>query len=205
MKKQLLLLFLLPITCVSLAQNRFVAGVKAGLSASQVSGDNLSGFKKAGLVGGLQVTGIFNQKWSAQLEMLYIQKGSKAVGNPAQGDFTFYLLKLDYVEVPVLLQYHQKKFTFEAGPSFGYLVREKEYDAFQEITGIRPFNKPEIGINAGVSYLIFKTIGMNWRYSNSISAIRNYPSGASRWYNLGQQNTVMSFTLTYKFNYAKPQ
>jgi hypothetical protein len=203
MKKQLILLFLLTITSVIVGQNRFVAGVKAGLSASQVSGDNLAGFNKAGIIGGLTLTTKFNDKWSTQLEMVYIQKGSKAINKPSKGIYEYYLLQLDYIEVPVLLQYHQKIFTFEAGPGFGYLVREKEYTAFGDITGIRPFNKPEIAINLGVNYLLFNTFEIDWRYTNSISSIRNHVSGASVWYNPGQQNTVMAFTLTYKFVSAK--
>lgn len=203
MKKQLLLLFLLTITSVNIAQNRFVPGVKLGLSASQVSGDNLAGFNKAGLIGGLTLTTKFNTKWSTQLEMVYIQKGSKAINKPSKGLYEYYLLQLDYIEVPLLLQYHQKKFTFEAGPSFSYLVREKEYNAYNEITGIRPFNKYEIAINLGVNYVLFDKLEIDWRYSNSISSIRSHLSGASVWYNLGQQNTVMAFTLTYKFVSAK--
>ncbi|MEO6902004.1 MAG: porin family protein [Bacteroidia bacterium] len=203
MKKQFLFLFLLTITSVSIAQNRFLLGVKAGLSASQVSGDNLAGFNKAGLIGGLTLNTKFNNQWGAQLEMLYIQKGSKAINKPSDPNYEYYLLQLDYIEVPLLLQYHQKKFIFEAGPGFGYLVREKEYNAFDDITGIRPFNKSELAINLGVSYLLFNKFEIGWRYTNSISSIRNHVSGAKVWYNPGQQNTVMAFTLTYKFISAK--
>lgn len=203
MKKEFLLFFLLTITSVSIAQNRFVPGVKLGLSASQVSGDNLAGFNKVGLIGGLTLTTKFNNKWSTQLEMIYLQKGSKAINKPSTVNYQYYLLQLNYIEVPILLQYHQKKFTFEAGPGFGYLVREKEYNAFEEITGIRPFNKSEIAINLGVNYLLFNKFDIGWRYSNSISSIRSHVSGARVWYNLGQQNTVMAFTLTYKLVSAK--
>jgi len=198
-------LFLTFISFEVSAQQRFNAGIKAGLSTSQVAGDNYSGFDKAGFAGGFFVRGLFNEKWTGQFEIIYIQKGSRHNANPEKGDFNYYYLGLDYIEVPVLFQYHQKKFTYELGPGFSYLMREREFLDWQDLTGMRPFNKNEISINMGISYTIFNNFDINWRYSNSVSSIRDHASGASRWYNPGQTNSVIAFTLTYQFAGGKTE
>ena len=69
----------------------FNGGLIGGISTSQVSGDNLSGYNKAGLFLGLfsetPVSSITNLK----MEMNFIQKGSK---NPKMNkmEFLIYLL-----------------------------------------------------------------------------------------------------------------
>jgi hypothetical protein len=183
----------------SFGQNRFVAGIKAGLSTSQVDGDSYSGYNKAGLIGGIFVTGKINEKWSSQFEMIFIQKGAKHNSNPDKGDLTYYYLGLNYIEVPLLFQYHQKKFTFEVGPSFGYLISNKEYNEYGEVYKPLPFNSYEIGGGFGISYTLIQNLTMNWRYSYSLRPIRDFQLGNTYWRNPGQWNNVLSFTLNYTF------
>ena len=57
------------------AQN-FGGGLILGLSTSQVGGDNLGGFNKAGLLVGAFVNIPISELLSFQMEMTYIQKGS---------------------------------------------------------------------------------------------------------------------------------
>lgn len=181
------------------AQQRFKAGVKAGISSSQVAGDTYSGYNKAGFTGGALVTAEFKEKWSGQFEILYTQKGSRHNANPEKGDNNYYFLKLDYIEVPLLIQYHQSKFTYEFGPGIGFLIGEEEQFNFQDLTGINPFNKTELTINLGINYTIINNLGISWRFDHSLTAIRKHASGATRWYNPGQMNNVLAFTLIYRF------
>lgn len=183
----------------SVAQDRFRVGLKAGLSTSQVEGDSYGGFHKAGAAGGIFVNAKFREKWTAQMEMIFIQKGSKHVGDPENGDGTYYYMGLNYIEVPVLFQYHQKKFTFEIGPGFGYLISSSEYNQDGQLYNPLPFHSTEISGSIGVSFELFKNTFINWRYSNSLIPIRGYRSGQSRWYNPGQRNNVLAFTLMYQF------
>jgi len=186
-------------------EQRFFVGAKFGFSSSQVSGDELAGYNKAGLIGGLQCAMKFSKKWTLQFEMLFIQKGSKYRARPELGDPNYYRLQLNYMEVPVLFQYHYKKFTFEAGPGYAYLINYKEENTFGNVTGLRPFNTSEISINAGVNYSLPRNFGINFRFSNSLNSIRDHESGAKRIYNPGQQNTVLHFTLSYTFAHAKKE
>ena len=200
MKTSTYLLFFVSILALPLsAQQRFKAGIKAGISTSQVAGDTYSGYNKAGFTGGALVTAAFKEKWSGQFEILYTQKGSRHNGNPEKGDYNYYFLKLDYIEVPLLLQYHQGKFIYELGPGLGFLIGEEEQFNFQDLTGINPFNKMEATINLGINYTIINNLGICWRFNHSLTAIREHASGASRWYNPGQMNNVLAFTLIYRF------
>ncbi|HEY0029592.1 MAG TPA: porin family protein [Bacteroidia bacterium] len=187
------------------AQSRFKAGLRLGLSTSQVEGDTYGGFDKFGLAGGATLHAKLSDKWGAQFELLFVQKGSKHAGDPNKGDLSFYVMQLNYMEVPVLFQYHQKKFTFEFGPSFGYLISGKEYDYYGEIQNTIPFNTTEVSANLGVNYKIYNNLGITWRFTNSLLPIRRYASGASFWFNPGQRNNVLAFTLTYTFGSAQTE
>ncbi|HSH66709.1 MAG TPA: porin family protein [Bacteroidia bacterium] len=206
MKKHIL--FFLFICIIHQAQGqekRFAAGAKIGLSTSQVSGDDLAGFNKAGLSAGLFSSILFSKKWTAAFELLFVQKGSKYVSHPELGDPFYYRLQLNYIEVPVFLQYHLKKFCLEAGPGFGYLINYEEEDMSGIITGYRPFNKTEISYNVGINYQIIPHLGVNVRYSNSVSSIRDHTSGAHTLANPGQQNTVLQLTISYTIGNAKDE
>lgn len=206
MKKTIYIFFLFLFFSYKIqAQQRFKAGIKLGLSTSQVAGDTYSGFHKAGLVGGAFVTARLKENWTSQFEIIYIQKGSRHNFNTDKGDLTFYFLQLDYIEVPILFQFHQKKFSFEFGPGISYLLKEKEYNEVMDLTGYRPFNKEEITLNIGINYIFYKNLCINWRYSNSVTSIRSHASGASTWYNPGQLNNVLAFSLTYTFGNAEEQ
>ena len=185
------------------AQEKFHAGIIAGMSTSQVAGDTYSGFNKAGIALGAFSKTTFTEKISAQFEILYIQKGSKHVPNIEKGNYDDYLLQLNYIEVPILIRAFYKNFIYEAGPSFGVLVKNKESNNTGDITGIRPFHKTETGINAGIGYPLSDSFEFNVRYSTSILPIRPHPSGTTYWFNLGQTNTVISFTLHYQINVSK--
>lgn len=108
MKKITFLFLLSSIAFGVQAQNKFRAGLRAGLSTSQVAGDTYGGFNQYGFDGGATLNGRVNDKWSAQFEILFVQKGSKFVGDAAKGDLRYYYMRLNYVEVPLLLQYKQK-------------------------------------------------------------------------------------------------
>jgi len=176
MKKFVFILILFTIVFASRGQNQFRAGLKAGLSTSQVEGDTYGGFNQYGFDGGGSLNGKINDKWSAQFEILFVQKGSKHVGDAAKGDLSYYYMRLNYIEVPLLLQYKQKKFTFEIGPGIGYLISAKEFDdPYTQISNpVVPFYTTEVSGNLGINYQIYKNLGINWRYTNSLLPIRKY-------------------------------
>ena len=63
---------------VGLAVTEFPdAGLVAGLNASQIDGDDLAGFDKVGLTGGIKTTMEFESVWRMNMEFLYSERGSR--------------------------------------------------------------------------------------------------------------------------------
>lgn len=196
MKKLCLLVFSCTILyTVPCQAQKFVAGLVGGITATQVSGDNLAGFNKPGLgIGGL-LSAKLSEKFSAQFELLYMQKGSKSTAT----DSLVYFLTLHYLEIPVLLGYHYKKFVFEAGPSVAFLFGSTEEDAYGELKGAKPFDKVEVSANIGVTYPLSRSLMLNWRYGGSLTPIRAHASEETYGLNKGQYNSMLFFSLRYYF------
>ena len=110
-----LLVFLLPLA--ALTQN-FNGGIIAGGVVSQVDGDTWVGYHKFGYLAGGYVSLRISPHSSFQLEMEYIQKGSRKNADLETGDMSSYLLRLHYLEIPVLYQYtFGRRFAAEIGPA----------------------------------------------------------------------------------------
>ena len=88
----MVLLFCGLLTLSVQAQN-FGGGLILGLSTSQVGGDNLGGFNKAGLLTGAFVNSNISSLLNIQMEMTYIQKGSN---NPKMNENNITDISLSY-------------------------------------------------------------------------------------------------------------
>jgi len=187
--------------------NDFKAGLLGGISSSQVSGDDLAGFHKAGFIVGGFTRRTITEKSSIQMELLYVQKGSRKTARPDEGDYFFYLLELDYIEIPLLYKIKKDKFVYEAGPSFGALIlsRVRNQDGFYPDghPQNRPFYRMETSINIGINYPLYNNFNINWRFSNSVLPIRKHLSGGTFQFNRGQYNTALEFTIRYEFKNDK--
>lgn len=177
----------------------FRAGISAGTAISQYDGDGYSGYNKIGLNAGGFVKTELNDKWAFQFEIIYVQKGAIRNINPAKNYVNQYALKLNYMEVPLLLKYKYKKVVVESGIGIGVLIKSYEEANYGDITGVRPFNKTELSFNAGVNYPLSDKLQINWRFTYSLLPARPFPAGATYLLNLGECNNVISFTLKYAF------
>lgn len=185
---------------VSLNAQKFEGGVFAGLSTSQVDGDALGGFHRAGVNAGAYVALPFNLKWEGQFEIKYIQKGSFKGQNPDIGDYNTYGIKLRYFEMPLLAKYlYKPKISFEGGLALGYLTSSKEEFNGDVYPDARPFRKYELSWLMGGNYQLFKKIALNIRYSYSVLPIRKHAGDAVFQNNRGQYNNVVCFSFYYKF------
>jgi hypothetical protein len=108
LKLTLLILFIAVIALpVSFAQ-RIMGAAIVGVNATQVDGDEVYGFHKFGLNTGLAAIVPFGNNWSVSLETIYNQKGAhqkKRANDSLDGSYD---LKLNYLEVPFLIQYTDK-------------------------------------------------------------------------------------------------
>lgn len=187
----------------SSAQQYFKLGLKEGATTSQISGDTYSGFDKFGFCGGSYIKFKVKGDWTGGFEILFTQKGSRHRANYQNKDDVSYFLQLNYIEVPVLLQYNLIGANFEIGPSFGFLVKSKELimAGGVEYFGTRPFNDTEVNINIGANYTFSSRFGFGLRYTNSIVSIRKDPSQpkTKKLYDGAQLNSVITLCLTYEF------
>lgn len=174
----------------------FYAGIKAGVATTQVSGDELSGFDKAGLVAGGSVGLPLSKKFDLSMEILYIQKGSRKNADPDNGDYVSYLLRVNYFEIPLIAQWKfSKRFVFEAGPAFGVLLNSYEEDEYGELSQPVEFNKTEFSLLGGMTVNIVKNFAFNIRYEKSMLPIREISRD--------QFNEALNFTFQYTFRKEK--
>lgn len=179
---------------------QFHGGVTLGLVGSQVAGDTYSGYHKAGIYGGGFVNLELGKHSLLQMELTFFQKGSRE--NPdSTNNFTSYVLRLNYVELPLLYQYKVNKWIFEAGPSLGFTVGYfEEYNGETEFNGNDPA-AVTLQINAGVRFFITEHFGIDFRTNNSLLNIRkeNVTGDVWRFWGYGQFNDALVFSAFYQF------
>ena len=195
--KKLLILLSLPLA--TNAQS-FKASLIGGINASQVSGDELGGFNKAGVMFGGSAILPVTPKSDVAMELLFIQKGSKTPTSKDNSNTVYYKMSLNYLEVQINYTYHaSKKIGLHVGPTFGVLVGEKEEDIAGELTERPEFQKTEIGIAGGLSFHFSEKVGLYMRLSNSLLPIRKMGAD-TKYFKSGQYNSGLAFFLTYTFS-----
>lgn len=192
---------LLFISFNSSAQQYFKLGLKEGVTTTQVSGDTYSGFDKFGFCGGSYIKLKIKGDWTGGFEILFTQKGSRHRADYKLKDDVNYFLQLNYIEVPILLQYNLIGANFEIGPSFGFLVKTKELitSGGVEYFGTRPFKTTEFNMNIGANYTFSSRFGFGLRYTNSVVTIREKLVKTKKMYEGAQLNSVITLCLTYEF------
>lgn len=200
MKQIYTVIFLLLFSTLTSVAQKFQGGVAAGLVGSQVAGDMYSGFNKPGAYAAIWVSLAVNERSSFQTEISYFQKGSRHNPDDKNQDYTFYLMRLGYIEMPFLYQYHFKnKLTIEAGPSFSFLLHSYEELDYQPVT-YGKFNLFNPSFMAGIGYPITGKISAHFRMNSSILSIRTDLVSGSRYrlFDHGQYNDCILFFLSYK-------
>ncbi len=196
------------IVCLSLfaLSQRFNGGLILGGNVSQVDGDNNGGYHKFGFSGGAFVSLKVSPHSSFQLEMEYIQKGSRGQDSVLRTDF---LMRFHYLEVPFLYQYtFAKRFSLEAGPAMDVLLGSRFESNGLEGPDADPYPMRTVTLAGifGASYDISKHLKVNYRINYSLLSIRHKPDekGVPSYYRYifwqyGQFNNVMSLSLIWYF------
>jgi hypothetical protein len=191
------------------ALSKFYGGVRVGFTATQISGDDLSGFHQLGGTAGLFVNHAVNPtgRLKLQLELNFTMKGSHSKAPKNQMADNFYSLRLGYVEMPLMLIWtagkwqlwgQQFQFDLEIGPCFGVNVFTSEREANGPIVGRPPFRWYEFSGIAGITLNIAEHHSANFRYSNSIIPVR-IPTWVYDRVVYKQFNSVMTFSYCYQF------
>ena len=205
-----------------------LGAVSAGINLSQVDGDEVYGFKKVGFNGGPSVIIPFgkDKKWSVTIELLYSQLGSRQKSvygasdtirdSTRAGFYDGYRLSLNYVQVPVIVHFTDKRFIAGGlGFQYGQLVGVTEYEDYNDLRGFvrskttlqGPYTRSDLQALADVRIRVYRGFWFNVRYSYSILPIRTRefvnPFFGNTW--LRQKyNNVITFRITYIFNDILP-
>ena len=206
LKKFAILLFCGFLTLSIQAQN-FGGGLIAGIATSQVGGDDLGGFNKAGLLVGAFANTSISELLSFQMEMTYVQKGSNNpnMNDPDHPNWRKEDISSLYIEIPLLLQYHQSnKLKIEGGLLSAYLIDGyyNDLNGKLPIHTVNPFIKYDFGLLLGIDYTFSNKLSLNTRLSNSILPIGAEDYDHPNTYNSsskGKYNSVLSFALHYNF------
>ena len=184
----------------------FNAGIIAGGNVSQIDGDFWVGYHKFGYQAGAFVNLRVSPRSAFQMELEYIQKGSRKNADSASGDFFTQIIRLHYIEIPLLYQYtFAGKFSAEAGPAADISVGSYETDKTgQVVSDLVPLRTVSLAGIAGISWFITNHWKVNLRFNYSLMSIRqkvaNYPlSYRHILFERGQYNNVLALSLLYYF------
>lgn len=168
------------------------------MNFSQVGGDGLQGFDKLNAAVGLGVERMIHEKFLGRLELNLLQKGSRKVADPENGDRTEYKMALLYAQVPVLLEYqYNEKLSLVGGPGFGFLLASEETDFFGEIQNTPDFNVLDFSLILSAQYSFSDRFGVEIRLDQSFMPIRSRGSVDTPVLIGRQYNTVLGVLLSY--------
>jgi hypothetical protein len=155
-----------------------------GLNMSKVEGDLVNNgslkFQKPGLNVGVGALVPINKHFSINIQTLFTQKGAyKKVGVHPDSAMPYYNTKLDYAEVPILFNYHDKKgLTLGTGFSYSRLVRVKWVVNGRTISSSLSdgfYARDNVDWIADFKYKLYKDFQINLRYQYSLTSIWSGP------------------------------
>jgi hypothetical protein len=211
MKKQSTLVIIIFILTLlnSIGYSQIFKGeVIGGFNLSKVNGDETDGFKKIGLNAGVGVVAPIYKNWSLSLETIYSQKGSKLKPQFNDSLDGSYSLKLDYAEVPFMIQYTDKdNVSAGVGVSWGRLVNIAEYKDGYRVDSVTlesgVFDRDDWSAFGDVRVRVYKNLLMNLRYEHSINKIATRTMIDSQGGKPNKRdfyNVLWSFRLIYMIN-----
>lgn len=171
--RKLTTLFLLIVPILGFGQG-FGGGLYAGISTSQVTGDAIGGFNKLGAWGGAFTDYRFTPRSTLQLELSFIQKGSRQTPTDKNNNILIYH-NHNMLEIPVMYRWYGiKNMSVELGLQAGIILSTIDRETNQPDTRNNPlFRKAEFSGAAGLSYYFWKgKIEVNARYANSLYPLK---------------------------------
>lgn len=186
-------------------ERTFYGGLVAGTNLAQVDGDDFAGYTKKAL----NVGGIVYIKLGGNLalstEILYSQKGSKSkVPQELSAGYviTSYGINLNYAEIPLLINYFDKrKSHFGGGFSYSRLASSSEYITTNPVQVFNlnnyPFKKSDYNLILAGNLHMYKGLFLNIRFQYSIVPIRDkIPQSYTK---APQYNNLWVIRLMYLF------
>lgn len=188
----------------------FTLKPSVGLSGCQVHGDTYAGFDKMGAFGGIAVNARTGKRTSLELGFYFAQKGSRHNPNPEKGDFDYYRLNMNCIDMPLSVRYQVKSAYFiTLGPYLSYLINHRENINYADRTNDYVYNKFELGLNLGVGRKLGNKFSVELRTTNSLTPVRTfqnntyYPNAVARFFNRGYYNNILTLFVAYHIDLKK--
>lgn len=175
------------------------AGLKLGYSLHKLTGDLTGSRNGQNFLGGFWFQLKMNKKWTAQAELLLLDKG---IGAALSGKKSTHWVNLHYLEIPVLFQYHSNNVFFEFGPGLGYMVNYAEDlngSGSPQLLDDYPFTRAEFSFNAGIGCALGEKWTLGLRLSHSLLPVRNAVPSVSK----ESYNRLLAFNLTRQLRKKK--
>jgi hypothetical protein len=180
--------------------------VMVGLNLTQVDGDEVYGYYKAGLNAGVGASLPLGKGFAFNVETIFNQKGAYkkyTIAGDSSG-LPYYHLKLDYVEIPVTFSYEDKHiWTLGLGFSYGRRVSYREIErGIPQDSGSR-YGKNDFCILVDLQFRVWKHLKFDMRYQYSMAKIRtrNFgPTLSGDTWTRDQYNNMLTFRALYVLN-----
>jgi opacity protein-like surface antigen len=204
MKQFILLIFLTVFGCIAGFSQKFEGGVLGGLNASQVDGDTYSGYKKPGIIaGGYVVTNLSHNLFTG-MELKFSQKGSRNIDSLAINGQIKYVMRLNYVDLPVYLGIRTNdRISILLGLSPGFLLSGTEYNDYGKFVtqDQHPFNAFDLEALLGFRFKLSNRLFADLRGAYSLLPIREKPGIILSYWKGSQFNNLLSTTILYRLDF----
>jgi hypothetical protein len=182
----------------------FVGYIAAGMNATQIAGDSLAGYRKVGANIGVGAYIMYKPTFSNSIELTYSMKGSQKTFND-QNPLDFGKYSFDYVEIPILFNYHESDIAiFHGGFTVGRLIR---YQLFEVASLVLPTSEPkkwDFAATVGATFLIKERFGLNFKVNFSMNSLWDLAVSSSRARRGGWYHNALNFRFVYLFK-PKPE
>jgi opacity protein-like surface antigen len=203
MKKCYYLILVFVITSLSSFSQQFEGGLIGGFNASQVDGDLYKGYHKPGIALGGYVQTNLTRTVFIGMELKLMQKGSRNIDSLAIEGQIKYVMRLNYVDLPVYLGIRTSdKISLLLGVSPGYLLSGTEYNDYGKFPeeDQNSFNEIDFQGWLGFRFQITKRLFVDLRGSYSLMPIRKQKGDALWYWKSNQFNNMLSTTALYRLD-----
>ncbi len=176
-------------------------GVKAGLNYTTLKGDDAKNYDyRPGYTAGLTSRYGFNELIGIQTEVLFTSKGYKNT-YATNSIETEERLRLNYLDIPVLLHLQVSGLFFELGPQVSFLLKGKHIVEVSK-GNTTTTNKSDVtdnpypidfGYAAGLGYRAPSGVGLGLRYNGGLKNIDDEGSFEGK----ERRNSSFQLTLSY--------
>jgi hypothetical protein len=202
MKKQITIFFIVTLVLMLLVPNLVYGqvginkGIKVGLNLATLGGDDADTYGSLSNRTGISAGGFVVLNLAViniRPEILYTMKGVKAELNTVETT-----MKLDYLEIPVLLEYNLPlpgpvSPCIFAGPAFAFKLSAKAETGSQEVDMDSLVKSTDLGLVIGAGVTLNDMITFDVRYVLGLSSIDDSPA------ELDVKNQVISLMVGYMF------